>query len=198
MKIHDVFHVSLSKKYEENPPKFVDRYPLSPPPEIIYGEEEYEKGYAVHDAERQQLHDLDNAQELVQEFEKQHQSSSNVVADALSRPPLVASGIRKGYVAMGGNDEETTKRAAGYDLYAAETVELPPRKRREVNTDIAMEIPKGIYKRIASRSGLAAKHRINVLAGVIDTDYRDCNNRKRNIVNKNRACFLLRVCCYGH
>ena len=41
-----------------------------------------------------------------------------------------------------------------------------------VPTDIAVAMPEGTYGRIASRSGLAAKHHLAVGAGVIDADYR--------------------------
>lgn len=41
-----------------------------------------------------------------------------------------------------------------------------------MKTDIALAIPEGHYGRIAPRSGLAAKHGIDVGAGVIDQDYR--------------------------
>ena len=41
-----------------------------------------------------------------------------------------------------------------------------------VNTGIAMALPKGVYGRIAPRSGLAVKHAISIDAGVIDRDYR--------------------------
>ena len=39
-------------------------------------------------------------------------------------------------------------------------------------TDISVKPPTNICVRIAPRSGLAYKHQVNVLAGVIDTDYR--------------------------
>jgi dUTP pyrophosphatase len=39
-------------------------------------------------------------------------------------------------------------------------------------TDIALSIPIGFYGRVAPRSGIAYKHGIDVLAGVIDQDYR--------------------------
>lgn len=39
-------------------------------------------------------------------------------------------------------------------------------------TGLCVEIPEGFYGRIAPRSGLAAKSGIDVLAGVIDSDYR--------------------------
>ena len=41
-----------------------------------------------------------------------------------------------------------------------------------VNTGIAAAIPTGYYGRVAPRSGLALKKGIDVLAGVIDSDYR--------------------------
>lgn len=41
-----------------------------------------------------------------------------------------------------------------------------------VGTGLAFGIPEGNYGRIAPRSGLAAKHSIDVGAGVIDSDYR--------------------------
>jgi len=62
--------------------------------------------------------------------------------------------------------------AAGYDLYAAEEMTIEPGKRACVKTDIQIEVPDGTYGRVAPRSGLAAKHGIDVGAGVVDKDYR--------------------------
>eukprot|EP00730_Choanoeca_flexa_P011261 TRINITY_DN24216_c0_g1_i1.p1 TRINITY_DN24216_c0_g1~~TRINITY_DN24216_c0_g1_i1.p1 ORF type:complete len:159 (+),score=25.68 TRINITY_DN24216_c0_g1_i1:43-477(+) len=62
--------------------------------------------------------------------------------------------------------------AAGYDLYAAEDAIIDPQGKAIVKTDIAMAIPEGCYGRVAPRSGLAAKHHIDVGAGVVDRDYR--------------------------
>jgi dUTP pyrophosphatase len=62
--------------------------------------------------------------------------------------------------------------AAGYDLFASKAVTIPARGKFIVPTDIAMAIPEGYYGRVAPRSGLAAKHHIDVGAGVIDCDYR--------------------------
>ena len=41
-----------------------------------------------------------------------------------------------------------------------------------MKTDIQIALPSGCYGRVAPRSGLAAKHFIDVGAGVIDEDYR--------------------------
>jgi len=65
-----------------------------------------------------------------------------------------------------------TKSAAGYDLYAAEDVIVNTMGRKLVKTNISISIPEGYYGRIAPRSGLAYKNGIDVLAGVIDSDYR--------------------------
>jgi dUTP pyrophosphatase len=62
--------------------------------------------------------------------------------------------------------------AAGLDLCSIEDVELPPKQRAMARTGLAVAIPPGFYGRVAPRSGLAAKNGLDVLAGVIDSDYR--------------------------
>ena len=49
---------------------------------------------------------------------------------------------------------------------------VPARGKALISTGLSMSIPAGNYGRIAPRSGLAAKHMIDVGAGVIDADYR--------------------------
>jgi dUTP pyrophosphatase len=63
--------------------------------------------------------------------------------------------------------------AAGYDLYTTETYELKPGERHLYKTGLATAMPDGVYGRIAPRSGLAYKNGIDVMAGVIDSDYRN-------------------------
>lgn len=62
--------------------------------------------------------------------------------------------------------------AAGYDLTSMEAVVVLPGKRAVVATGVSVELPPGVYGRVAPRSGLAVKHGIQVGAGVIDPDYR--------------------------
>jgi dUTP pyrophosphatase len=62
--------------------------------------------------------------------------------------------------------------AAGLDLYSIEAVSLNRGERRLIRTGLAVAIPEGFYGRVAPRSGLAAQKGIDVLAGVIDADYR--------------------------
>ena len=63
-------------------------------------------------------------------------------------------------------------RSAGLDIYSIEDLEIGPRQRVAVRTGLAVAIPPGFYGRVAPRSGLATKNGLDVLAGVIDSDYR--------------------------
>ena len=49
---------------------------------------------------------------------------------------------------------------------------MKAKERILIGTGIAIELPKGVYGRIASRSGLALKKGLDIGAGVIDPDYR--------------------------
>jgi len=62
--------------------------------------------------------------------------------------------------------------AAGLDLHSIETITLGPKERTVARTGLAVAIPDGYYGRVAPRSGLATRHGLDVLAGVIDSDYR--------------------------
>ena len=64
-----------------------------------------------------------------------------------------------------------TDKSAGYDIKTCETVLIPARSKQTVKTGLRVEFPVGVYGRLASRSGLAVKHGIEVGAGVIDEDY---------------------------
>ena len=55
---------------------------------------------------------------------------------------------------------------------ANEATVIPQGERKVISTGIAIATPAGTYARIAPRSGLAAKHSIDIGAGVIDQDYR--------------------------
>ena len=63
---------------------------------------------------------------------------------------------------------------AGMDICASEDVWMRPFNKAIVPTGIYLEIPKGYECQIRSRSGLAAKHGINVMnsPGTIDSGYR--------------------------
>lgn len=59
----------------------------------------------------------------------------------------------------------------GYDIRSYESYLIQPWKSVVVRTAIKINVPKGVYARISSRSGLAAKYNIEVGAGTIDPGY---------------------------
>ena len=61
--------------------------------------------------------------------------------------------------------------SAGYDLFAGETVHAPKWSRICINTKVRLDIPKGFYGEIKSRSGLALKNGIIAFNGTIDSGY---------------------------
>jgi len=66
-----------------------------------------------------------------------------------------------------GSDE-----SAGLDLYTVDSVTIPAGHRALLKTDLSMSMPKNYVGLIWPRSKLAAKMGIDVLAGVVDSDYR--------------------------
>ncbi|XP_036156615.1 deoxyuridine 5'-triphosphate nucleotidohydrolase, mitochondrial isoform X5 [Myotis myotis] len=102
---------------------------------------------------------------------------ANTLAVSPSKRPRPAEegGLRLRFVRLSEHATAPTKgsaRAAGYDLYSAYDYTIPPMEKTLVKTDIQIALPSGCYGRVAPRSGLAAKHFIDVGAGVIDEDYR--------------------------
>lgn len=62
--------------------------------------------------------------------------------------------------------------AAGADLRAAEATVIPPGGIASITTGLRIELPPDCVGLVWPRSGLAARHGIDTLAGVIDADYR--------------------------
>ena len=65
-----------------------------------------------------------------------------------------------------------TEGAAGHDLMAADGVTVYPGQRVVIPTGFSWSIPPAWVGMIRPRSGLAVKHGLDVLAGVVDSDYR--------------------------
>jgi dUTP pyrophosphatase len=97
--------------------------------------------------------------------------------------------------------------SAGYDLYFdGDDMSISPGTSTLVPTGVGIIMPPGTYGRVAPRSGLAFKYGINVLAGVIDCDYRqaigvilhntgDCHF---SIKRGDRIAQLIIERCYHH
>ena len=65
-----------------------------------------------------------------------------------------------------------TNLATGYDLSSAQQLVIPVNGRALVQTDISISAPKGTYRRIAPRSGLAVKYGITMGVGVLPCFWR--------------------------
>ena len=76
-------------------------------------------------------------------------------------------------VGAGGSlPEYASAGAAGADLRASEAVDIAPGARAAVPTGLRLQIPPGHVGLVWPRSGLAVRHGIDTLAGVVDSDYR--------------------------
>jgi dUTP pyrophosphatase len=64
-----------------------------------------------------------------------------------------------------------TQGAAGYDVFSAVNATIAPGQRALIPLDLQITPPDGTYIQLASRSGLAVKHQLDVKAGVIDADF---------------------------
>jgi dUTP pyrophosphatase len=64
-----------------------------------------------------------------------------------------------------------TAGAAGFDIFSNGNYTIKPNVRCLLDTGIAMQLPNGYWGELKPRSGLAARHGLDVLAGVIDSDY---------------------------
>lgn len=61
---------------------------------------------------------------------------------------------------------------AGYDMYVAEEVTIPPLQYRDVPTDISIALQPGFCARIVGRSSTWRKRQLFVMEGIIDNGYR--------------------------
>ena len=89
--------------------------------------------------------------------------------------------------------------AAGLDLYSIEDLTIGPKQRYLARTGLAVAIPEGHYGRVAPRSGLATNNGVDVLAGVIDADYRgeigcllyNTGDETINLTAQSKICQLI-------
>lgn len=61
---------------------------------------------------------------------------------------------------------------AGMDIFSAEDVTIKAGERKNIKTGLKMELPEGCVALVWDKSGLAFKHGIKTMAGVIDSCYR--------------------------
>lgn len=66
-----------------------------------------------------------------------------------------------------------TSGSAGFDLYATDNHMVWPGARVKIPTGVQMEIPEGYAGFVWPRSGMAIKHGFDILAGLIDSDFKN-------------------------
>ena len=62
--------------------------------------------------------------------------------------------------------------AAGYDVFAAETVTVMPKSSASISLSMIWSIPSGFYGKLFTRSGIFKEHLVTFESSVIDSDYR--------------------------
>ncbi|KAF4008784.1 hypothetical protein G4228_020588 [Cervus hanglu yarkandensis] len=97
---------------------------------------------------------------------------AQVVSPSKRARATEAGDMHPRFARLSGHATAPTKGSAGYDLYRAYDYTVPPMEEVLGKTDIQIALPSACYGRMAPRSGLAAKHFIDVGAGVIDDDSR--------------------------
>lgn len=87
--------------------------------------------------------------------------------------------------------QQKTAGAAGYDLSSTVHATLKPGERKLISTGFAWEIPINQVGFIKPRSGLAVKHGLDVMAGVIDSDYR--GEVKVLLINHSNSTHMINI-----
>lgn len=72
---------------------------------------------------------------------------------------------------LAGKLERGTAKSAGYDIFASERVAIHPGGHLAIKTGVVTQFQEGHVALMRDKSGLALKHGITVLGGVIDADY---------------------------
>jgi dUTP pyrophosphatase len=66
---------------------------------------------------------------------------------------------------------QSSEGSAGYDVSCLKETIIEPGESKLIDTGISIQFPSDCYCRVAPRSGFALKFGIDVLAGVIDSNY---------------------------
>lgn len=67
--------------------------------------------------------------------------------------------------------KQSSKYSAGHDLFSSREIIVPAYSRALVATDLIVKLPRGMYGRIAPRSGLALRNGVETGDLVIDEDH---------------------------
>jgi dUTP pyrophosphatase len=65
-----------------------------------------------------------------------------------------------------------TTGSAAYDIFPLNHITIPPHNQQTISTGLSCEMPLNIYAQLMSRSGMSSKQLLDVILGVLDSDYR--------------------------
>jgi len=71
---------------------------------------------------------------------------------------------------------QATKGSAAYDLFPLERIYIPPMTRKSISTRLSCQMPSTVYGQVTSQSGMSFKHQIDIVTGIIDSDYQGIIN----------------------
>ena len=80
-----------------------------------------------------------------------------------------------------------SEQAAGFDLYSSIHMSIAPGESEKISTGLAIDVGLGNAGLIWPRSKISSKFSIDVLAGVIDSDYR--GELMVCLINHGNSCF---------
>jgi dUTP pyrophosphatase len=80
---------------------------------------------------------------------------------------------------------------AGMDLFTPDSFKVEPGERKVISLGFATEFPAGYMIEIRDKSGLAAKHGIHMLGGIIDSGYR--GEWQLTVLNTGRVSYPFRM-----
>lgn len=85
------------------------------------------------------------------------------------------------------------KYAAGLDIRSNEGTYLYPGDIKDIETELAVEIPKGYFGMVVARSGLSYKKQIKLIndVGIIDSDYR--GNIGIRLINEGKEPYMIEI-----
>lgn len=86
--------------------------------------------------------------------------------------------------------KQETHGDAGYDVCSVEDYNLQPGERHDFSTGVRVSCPEDTVLLVKPRSGLALKHGIDVMAGVIDWNYR--GHLKVVLINHSNTAFQVK------
>ena len=71
---------------------------------------------------------------------------------------------------------QATKGSTAYDLFPLERIYIPPATQKSISTGLSCQMPSAVYGEVTSWSGMSFKHQIDVVTGIIDSNYQGIIN----------------------